>query len=163
MAQVLIRKHRRTGYETAEGAGGGRTKVAGTKASRHSCRGREAIPHRAPQGNAAHSSYVSAAAAGGALGGGPDPRRPGQPLTIVVDASVALKWLLPEPDSAVAERVASGDHPPDRADARDRRIMQRRLEALAKRRGGGRPCAAGRRPTAEVLRCAGGGRGSGAD
>ena len=32
-------------------------------------------------------------------------------MTIVVDASVALKWLLPEPDSAMAERVASGDHP----------------------------------------------------
>ncbi len=31
-------------------------------------------------------------------------------MTIVVDAGVALKWLLPEPDSVEAERVASGDH-----------------------------------------------------
>jgi predicted nucleic acid-binding protein len=31
-------------------------------------------------------------------------------VTIVVDASVALKWLLPEPDSAMAERVAAADH-----------------------------------------------------
>lgn len=28
-------------------------------------------------------------------------------MTIVVDASVALKWLLPEPDSVAAERVVS--------------------------------------------------------
>ncbi len=28
-------------------------------------------------------------------------------MTIVVDASVALKWLLPEPDSGTAERVMS--------------------------------------------------------
>jgi predicted nucleic acid-binding protein len=32
-------------------------------------------------------------------------------VSIVVDASVALKWLLPEPDSALAERVASSDDP----------------------------------------------------
>jgi predicted nucleic acid-binding protein len=31
-------------------------------------------------------------------------------VTIVVDASVAQKWLLPEPDSVDAEGVASGDH-----------------------------------------------------
>ena len=31
-------------------------------------------------------------------------------MTIVVDASIALKWLLPEPDSAMAELVASADH-----------------------------------------------------
>lgn len=31
-------------------------------------------------------------------------------MTIVVDASVALKWLLPEPDSVDAEGVASGNH-----------------------------------------------------
>ena len=31
-------------------------------------------------------------------------------MTVVVDTSVALKWLLPEPDSAMAERVASADH-----------------------------------------------------
>lgn len=31
-------------------------------------------------------------------------------MTIVVDASVALKWLLPEPDSAMADRVAATDH-----------------------------------------------------
>ena len=31
-------------------------------------------------------------------------------MTIVVDASIALKWLLPEPDSIDAEGVASGDH-----------------------------------------------------
>ena len=30
-------------------------------------------------------------------------------MTIVVDASVALKWLLPEPDSALAEQVALSD------------------------------------------------------
>ncbi len=30
-------------------------------------------------------------------------------MTIVVDASIALKWLLPEPDSVDAEGVASGD------------------------------------------------------
>lgn len=28
--------------------------------------------------------------------------------TIVVDASVAVKWLIPEPDSAVAERLCEG-------------------------------------------------------
>ncbi len=31
-------------------------------------------------------------------------------MTIVVDASIALKWLLPEPDSAMAERIAATDH-----------------------------------------------------
>lgn len=28
--------------------------------------------------------------------------------TVVVDASVAVKWLIPEPDSAVAERLCEG-------------------------------------------------------
>src|SRR5512132_776078 len=108
MAQVLIRKHRRTGYGTAEGAGGGRTKVAGTKASRHSCRGREAIAARGSERtrslSCAHSAYSPHAC------GRRDSRNQGQRMTVVVDASVALEWFVKEENTPLAVALlASGE------------------------------------------------------
>ena len=40
----------------------------------------------------------------------PDPRGPGQPMKLVVDASVAIKWMIDEQDSELADRLLDEGH-----------------------------------------------------
>lgn len=109
MAQVVIRNIDDAIVERLKARAAAEKKSPGAEIARRADGGSQALTRPDNRGVAKDPGDVASPPARSASGRRSDPRRSRQSMSIVVDASVALKWFLPEPDSAKAEELL-GSH-----------------------------------------------------